>query len=141
MRHLLLILTLGASALCAQTASFTETRLTVPQQRPLVDPKLIGSRRLWRVSVGALGVANALDIHSSWNKHELNSTLAGSNGTFGAQGALLKVAMQGGLVGIEYLITRHHPSARAYRAISFLNFGIAAGISSVAAHNYTIPRQ
>ena len=138
MRNILLIFTLGASALCAQDAHFTETRLTAPQGQ-LVDRKLLAGQKLWRASVAALGAVNAMDVESSWHKHELNSTLAGSNGTFGAQGALIKLGMQGGLVGIEYLLTRRHPSARLYRAVSFINFGVAAGIGSVAGHNYTVP--
>jgi len=138
MRNILLIFTLAAGALCAQDAHFTETSLTV-SQRPLVDPRLIPGQKLWRVSVAALAAVNAMDVQSSWHKHELNSTLAGSNGTFSAQGALIKIGLQGGFVGVEYLLMRRHPSARAYRAVSFINFGVAAGIGSVAAHNYTVP--
>jgi hypothetical protein len=90
--------------------------------------------------VTALSVANALDVHSSWGKHELNSTLAGPGGNFGKQGALLKLGFQGGLLGVEYLITRGHPSGKVYRALSFINFGAAGVIGGVAAHNYTVPR-
>jgi hypothetical protein len=79
-------------------------------------------------------------VHSSWGKHELNSTLAGPKGNFGKEGALLKLGFQGGLLGIEYLITRGHPTGKVYRALSFINFGAAAAIGSVAAHNYTVPR-
>lgn len=96
--------------------------------------------RLWRASIVAVAAANAMDVHSSWGKHELNPTLAGPDGRFGGQGALLKLGLQGSLLGIEYLFTRHHPSGRLYRALAVLNFGVAAGIGSVAAHNYTIPR-
>jgi hypothetical protein len=97
-------------------------------------------RNLWRASVTSVSIANALDVHSSWGKHELNSTLAGPNGRFGKQGALLKIGFQGGLLGLEYLITRGHPSGKLYRALSFINFGAAAAIGGVAAHNYTIAR-
>src|ERR1035438_3525461 len=129
MRNILLLMTLGVGALCAQDASFGKAGLTVPQGQ-LVDRKLLAGQKLWRASVAALAVVNAMDVESSWHKHELNSTLAGTNGTFGAQGALLKLGMQGGLVGIEYLLTRRHPSARIYGAVSFINFGVAAGIGS-----------
>jgi hypothetical protein len=138
MRNILLILTLSAGALCAQGAFLTEARLTVPQGQT-VDRKLLPAQKLWRVSVAALAAVNAMDVQSSWHKHELNSTLADANGTFGAQGALIKLGMQGGLVGVEYLLTRHRPSARLYRAVSIINFGVAAGIGSVAGHNYTVP--
>jgi hypothetical protein len=36
-----------------------------------------GSRTLWRVSMMSLTAANAIDIHSSWGKHELNPGLSG----------------------------------------------------------------
>ena len=78
MRNILLIFTLGASALCAQEALFTETRTMVPQGQ-VVDRKLLPAQKLWRVSVAALAAANAMDVESSWHKHELNSTLAGAN--------------------------------------------------------------
>ncbi len=97
-------------------------------------------RNLWKTSVTALAVANALDMHSSWGKHELNSTLAGPTGKFGKDGALLKLGFQGGLIGIEYLITRRHPSGKLYRALSLINFGASAAIGTVVAHNYSVPR-
>jgi len=122
MQKLLAIFALAASAVFAQDAA----------------PK--SYTNFWRVSVTALGAANAMDIHSSWGKHELNSTLADPNGTFGVQGALIKLGLQGGLIGIEYLLTRHHPSAKMYRALGIVNFGAAAGMAGVAVHNYSIPR-
>jgi hypothetical protein len=97
-------------------------------------------RNLWRTSVAALAVANAVDIHSSWGKYELNQALAGPQHRFGGQGALIKLGLQGSLLGIEYLITRGHPGRKLYRTLSFFNFGAAAGIGSVAAHNYSVPR-
>jgi len=126
MGKLLLLIGICAGALQAQ-----ETRL-FEQPAPY--------RNLWRVSVTTLAAANALDVHSSWGKHELNSTLAGSAGTFGKQGALLKAGFQGGLLGLEFLVTRHRPSGKLYRTLSSINFGAAAAIGSVAAHNYTVPR-
>lgn len=102
--------------------------------RPTPAPKL------WRASITALTVANVMDVHSSWGKHELNSTLSGPSGNFGREGALLKLGLQGGLIGFEYLITRGHPSRRLYRALSVVNFGVSATIGGVAAHNYTVPR-
>ena len=106
---------------------------------PQPAPRAITNARLWRTSVAALSVANVLDVHSSWNKHELNSALAGSSGNFGREGTLIKVGFQGGLLAFEYLITRGHPSGKLYRVLSFANFGAAAAIGGVAAHNYTVP--
>ena len=86
----------------------------------------------------SLAAVNAADIHSSWGKHELNPALAGRTGTFGTQGALIKLGLQGGLMGIEYLITRGHPTGKVYRALSIVNFGASAGIGAVAIHNYGV---
>ena len=97
-----------------------------------------GGRTLWRISLATLAASNALDIQSSWGKHELNPNLAGPSGNFGVQGALLKVGLQGGLAGVEYLLTRHRPSPRLYRALAVINFGASAGFAGVTAHNYTV---
>jgi hypothetical protein len=126
MRKLLVLIGIGAGFLQAQEVNFLEQ--PVPY------------RSLWKTSVTALAVANALDMHSSWGKHELNSTLAGESGQFGKEGALLKLGFQGGLLGVEYLMTRHHPTGKLYRALSFINFGATAAIGTVVAHNYTVPR-
>jgi hypothetical protein len=81
-----------------------------------------------------------LDISSSWGKHELNPALANPSGRFGAQGALIKLGLQGSLFGVEYLITRGHPTRKVYRALSVVNFGAAATVGSVAVRNYGMPR-
>jgi hypothetical protein len=122
MQKLFLLLALTGYALHAQDA-----------------PNPAAGRTLWRASIAALTAANAMDVESSWGKHELNSALSNSSGNFGAQGALIKLGLQGSLVGIEYLITRRHPSGKLYRALGFINFGAAAGIAGVAAHNYGVP--
>jgi len=98
----------------------------------------VGSVRLWKVSLASLAVANALDVQSSGGKHELNSTLSSPSGNFGRDGALIKLGIQGGLMGLEFLITRGHPSGKLYRTLSIVNFGASAAIGSVAAHNYTV---
>ena len=105
---------------------------------PLAAQEPTGAR-LWKASLVSLATANALDVHSSWGKRELNSTLANPSGRFGAQGALIKLGLQGGLFGAEYLITRGHPSRRVYRALSVINFGAAATFSATAIRNYGIP--
>jgi hypothetical protein len=113
---------------------------TLAAQGSLTRKETAPHAALWRTSVTALAVANALDIHSSWGKRELNPALSQTSATFGRDSALLKMGFQGGLMGIEYLLTRHHPSGKLYRALSFVNFGAAAAIGGVAAHNYTVPR-
>jgi hypothetical protein len=140
MRKLLLIVALCTSVIHAADSLPIQPVPALQLAPAFVAPATASLRgkNLWRASLAALAVSNALDIQSSWGKHELNSALASPSGDFGAQGALLKLGFQGGLVGIEYLLTRHHASTRLYRALSIINFGAAAGIGGVAAHNYTI---
>jgi len=141
MRTYLLLFTISACALYAEEAPvITPSSLSAPATTTIQNP-LTPGKNLWRASIVTLGVANVMDVHSSWGKHELNSTLSGPTGTFGRQGALIKLGFQGGLVGLEYLITRGHPTGKLYRKLAFINFGATALIGGVAAHNYTIPRQ
>jgi len=130
MRNLLLLLTLSVGTLCATDSSI----LAAPTAPP-------PSKTLWKVSLASLAVANAMDLQSSWGKHELNPTLSSPAGKFGGQGALIKLGLQGGLMGVEYLITRGHPTKKLYRVLSVINFGAAGATAAVASHNYTIPRQ
>lgn len=112
-------------------------------------PSEASSKRLWRISLVTLSVANALDVHSSLGKHELNSTLASPSGTLGTQGVLIKSALQGGLMGIEYLVTRSHssgslvarPRSKLYRTLAIINFASTGVITGIAIHNYTVPRE
>lgn len=109
----------------------------------------VPGKRLWQLSVVTLSVANVLDVQSSLGKHELNSTLAGSSGTFGARGVMIKSGFQGGLLGVEYLMLHRfshgfvaNPSlSKLYRTLAVINFASSALLSGIAAHNYTIPRQ
>jgi hypothetical protein len=103
--------------------------------RPASDP-----RRLWKASLAAVAVANALDIHSSWGKRELNGTLATSKGTFGCQGVAFKLAFQGGMVGVQYLVFRGRPNRTLNRVMAILNFGAASVMTGTAVRNYGIPR-
>ncbi|MBZ5621017.1 MAG: hypothetical protein LAQ69_20160 [Acidobacteriia bacterium] len=123
-----ILLSLG---ICAGVLSAQEVP---PLDGPAPAPKL------WRASITALAVANVMDVHSSWGKHELNSTLSGPSGNFGKEGALIKLGFQGGLIGLEYLVTRGHPTRKLYRALSVINFGASAAIGATAIHNYTIPQ-
>jgi len=108
----------------------------------------IAGKRLWQVSLVTLSVANVVDVHSSLGKREMNSALAGPSGTFGTRGILLKSGMQGGLLGIEYLIMRRHARdlafnparSKLYRTLAIINFASAAALTGVAAHNYTVAR-
>ena len=127
MKTLLFVLMLSAGALQAESPVI----LGVPAVPP--------GKTMWKASLASLAVANVMDVHSSWGKHELNPVLAGPNAQFGGKGALIKLGLQGSLMGLEYLITRGHPSKKVYRVLSVVNFGAAGATAAVAAHNYTIP--
>lgn len=133
MKNILILSGLLAGVLSAQELSLISVT-------PFVRKEAAPNLKLWRSSVTALAVANALDIHSSWGKYEMNKTLAESNGRFGRESALIKLALQGGLLGFEYLITRGHPNRRLYMLLSVVNFGAAGAIGGVAGHNYTVSR-
>lgn len=93
---------------------------------------------LWRASVAALAVTNIMDAKSSWGKRELNPALAGSGGTFGARGALLKAGIVGGAVALQFLILRHGPSKSLCRALAAINFGGAGLVGSAAVRNWSV---
>ena len=145
------VLALTLSALEAQPAISPDATPLVSRDllspRPLL-PSDSSAKKLWLASVATLSVANVLDVQSSLGKHELNSTLSSSSGTLGTQGILLKTALQGGLLGAEYLIMRAHaheafqdrPRSRLYRSLAIINFAGTAVFAGVAAHNYTVPR-
>jgi len=143
MRTYLLLFTISACALHAAEPAPTPEPTALVAPAPAITAANLATpgKNLWRASIATLTAANLMDVHSSWGKHELNSTLSGPTGTFGRQGALIKLGFQGGLAGIEYLITRGHPTGKLYRKLAFINFGASAAIGAVAAHNYTIPRQ
>jgi hypothetical protein len=132
----LLVLSLILAGLVG-LARAEESAILVAPVRPVEQGS---GRTLWRASLTSLAVANALDTHSSWGKYELNPVLAGPSHRFGRDGALLKLALQGGLMGAEYLLTRGRSSSKLYRALSFINFGAAASIGATAIHNYNMPR-
>jgi hypothetical protein len=129
MRNTLLLLMLCVGPLCADDSLVLAAPLRAPP-----------GKALWKVSLASMAAAQAMDMQSSWGKHELNSTLSAA-GKFGTQGALIKLGLQGGVLGVEYLVTRGHPGKRLYRALSVINFGTAATTAAVASHNYTIRRQ
>ena len=133
MRTILILIAIGIGGI----------RLTAGEAVQIAAPTPARSAagvNLWRTSIAALAVSNALDVQSSWGKHELNSTLAGSSGNFGKEGALIKLGIQGGLIGLEFLVTRGHPTHRLYRSLAIINFGASAAFAGVAVHNYGVPR-
>lgn len=90
----------------------------------------------WKWSLAPLVASQALDITSSYGKRELNPLLAGPQGQFGVQSSLLKVGVTVGLIGVEYLIVKAHPSAA--RTFTKLNWAAAALTTGFAVHNFSI---
>jgi len=134
----------------AQSALPAAGAIVFPEARTarLAAPSAPSGRNLWKLSLVTLSVANALDVQSSLGKRELNSALASSSGTLGTRGIAIKSGLAGGLMGIEYLVTRgrssdllrDHPRSRLYRALAIINFAGSGVISGVVIHNYRVPR-
>ena len=94
-------------------------------------------KNLWRASMLTLAATNAMDIHSSWGKRELNSTLAQSTGRFDGRSALIKLGVMGGVCTVEYLVLHRRPAL--YRKLAFVNFGDSSVTGAMAMRNYGIP--
>jgi hypothetical protein len=136
MQKLMLAVLLGG--LCLHAAD-----PPVPERLPatVVRPETAKYRRdlnLWKISAATLLAGNAMDATSSWGKRELNPMLSGSGGTFGKEGALLKLGVAGGVVAVEYLVLRHRPSHSFARALAWINFGDAAVSGAMAGRNFGI---
>jgi hypothetical protein len=132
MRKLLVLLILGAWAtpVVAGEAGAVPTA-GVP----------VAGKNLWRASMVTLAVANAMDVRSSWGKYELNPSLAGSNGKFGREGALIKLGIVSGMFVVESVVLRHKPSKQFYRGLALVNFGSASVTGAMAIRNLGVPRQ
>jgi hypothetical protein len=93
-------------------------------------------KRIWIASIGANVGANALDVISSWGKHENNPLLRSSNGTFAMKGLAIKSSIIGASM-IPQIMLRDHKELR--RTFAIVNFVSAAAFSGVALHNFTLP--
>lgn len=94
-------------------------------------------RKLWYASVAALTAASAVDAHSSWNKCcEANRLLASSNGRFGGRAVSIKAGALGANLLVQHWLAKKSPLAS--KVLSFVNFGGAALLTSVAVRNYGI---
>lgn len=131
-----------AAALTAYAANAADANSieAIPNPSSTGKPNMYG-KKLWISSIAAIGIAGAMDVQSSWGKHELNPVLSGTNGSIGARGALIKLGVQGGIVGLECLVLHRRPTRQMFRAFSIINFGDAAATGAIAAHNYTILRR
>ena len=101
------------------------------------DPEPQASRdhkKLWWISVAALGVASILDAQSSWGRQELNPLLRSSDGRFGARGVVVKTSIMGGITVLEWLGLRRDRKLAAPLAVG--NASVAAWTGGVAIRNH-----
>ncbi|HZP17079.1 MAG TPA: hypothetical protein VFB00_03870 [Terriglobales bacterium] len=112
-------------------------RPTMPIKAP--ESKCNSGRTLWKASLASFAAANTLDIASSWGKRELNPTIGAAGQKFGGQSALLKSAVVGAIIGVEYAITRGRTHSGVYRKLAILNFCNTGIVTAVAARNFTVP--
>ena len=101
---------------------------------------VVAGKNLWRASVAALAVANAMDARTSWGKYELNPSLSGKNGKFGREGMLIKLGIVSGMFVVESVVLRHKASKRFYRGLALVNFGSASVTGATAIRNLGVPR-
>lgn len=130
MQRLLVLLIMGAWATPVVAGEGEAAAAAVP----------VAGKNLWRASVAALAVANAMDAHTSWGKYELNSNLSGKNGKFGREGALIKLGIVSGMFVVESLVLRRKASKRFYRGLALVNFGSASVTGGTAIRNLGVPR-
>ena len=126
MQRLLLLVIMGVWA----TPAVAEEAAAVP----------VAGKNLWRASVAALAVANVMDARTSWGKYELNPTLSGKNGTFGREGALIKLGIVSGMFVLETVVLRRQAFEEALPRTSLVNFGSASVTGATAIRNLGVPR-
>jgi len=95
-------------------------------------------RALYRASVAALVAANAADLATSWGKRESNPILAGRGGRFSGGSLAIKGALTMTSLTIQHFALRK--SERPLRALTWVNFALAGGLSGVAVHNAGVGR-
>jgi hypothetical protein len=104
-----------------------------------LEDRLAGRAQVsYAASVAALVAANALDIHSSYGKYEVNPLVAGSGGRFTGRSIAVKSGIVAGTLVVQWLIVRKHPEWKA--KLAWLNLGTAGVYSGIALRNYGVPR-
>ena len=95
------------------------------------------SQNLWKISVGTMVVAGAADVGSSIGQYERNPLVIRGDGKFDTtKGILLKSAITGGIVGVQWLLGRKDP--KILRKCAWINFGAAGLWGGAAVHNLWI---
>lgn len=110
-------------------AALVVTAATAEERRP--------HGRLWRWSVVAYSGAVAADAASSWGRPELNPVLRGADGRFDGRSMLVKGALSGGWLLIQWGAVRANPKLE--RVFSRINFVAAGATGAVAVRNARLP--
>lgn len=126
----LVSLALLSAACFAQSRSITIAHVEDAPQRH--------TSRVWVASCIALVAATSADMASSWGRNEANPMLRSADGTFGARGVSLKLAMAGAMIVPQYFIAKRAPGTQ--RLFTIANFIQAGMYTGVAVRNYGVPQ-
>ncbi|MBI1358453.1 MAG: hypothetical protein GC160_29300 [Acidobacteria bacterium] len=112
-------------------------RATDPQEQEIL------TRRRWRhrwiATWAAFAAVNALDLHSSAGKRELNPLLQNSDGMFSTtKGAMFKGALGGGFFALQALVIHSNPEKNYYKPFTFATGAATGAMGMVVHHNYGV---
>jgi hypothetical protein len=127
------VLSQGASGSNLQADRNPALRSSSERSREAIQE---AGRKVWMWSLVPLVASQALDSASSYGMRELNPVLADRDGGFGVKSTVLKFAVTGALIGVEYLIIRK--TGRSSKLSAVLNWTVAGVTTGLAVHNYAI---
>lgn len=97
-------------------------------------------KKQWILSALALVASNALDVHSSLGRDEMNPLLRSPNGTFNSRRAILiKSAATGGALLVQALLIKKNPDRKLYKPFAITNAVVAGVTAGTAFRNYNVP--
>lgn len=126
----------GPAARAEDASSVPAAIVSIPPGPVSIDEASHQAFKAWTRSLAPLVASQALDAASSYGYRELNPMLADSNGNFGMRSTVIKFAVVGALIGVEYLLVRKSPQTGKLLAI--LNWSGAAVTTGFAVHNYSV---
>ena len=96
-------------------------------------------RKLWWISIAAVGAATLLDATTSVGKYEQNPIFRTGDGTFNTgRGVAIKLGALGASAAAQYLLfrnERHIPTA-----LTLTNFAVSGVLGGIAIRNHGIPK-
>lgn len=95
----------------------------------------------WKISAAAVMTGAALDIASSWRQPEATGIYRGGDGRFGTKGAVIKAALIGGNLALQYIVLKRTNWAPARKICIAANWIAAGTQAGVAARNWRIDNQ